>query len=90
VYFNTGNEIRSTTILNELLSRNSNFFRNLSSEYAAALYVAMGKNEKALQNLEKAYTKRELELANLKTSPYFQPLHGDSRFEDLLRRIGFK
>jgi len=89
-YFKTGNKNLATTILNELLSRNSNFFRNLSSEYAAAIYVAMGENEKALQNLESAYNKRELGLAKLKTDPYFQPLHGDSRFEDLLTRIGFK
>ena len=89
-YFKTGNKSRATTILNELLSKNSNFFRNESSESAAAIYVAMGENEKALQNLEKAITKRELGLANLKTFPYFQPLHGDPRFEDLLRRIGFK
>jgi TolB-like protein/AraC-like DNA-binding protein/Tfp pilus assembly protein PilF len=89
-YFKTGNNSKATTVLNELLSRNSNFFKNESSEYAAAIYVAMGENEKALQNLEKAYTKRELGLASLKNDPYFRSLHGDPRFEDLLRRIGFK
>jgi len=89
-YFKTGNERKSTMFLNELLSRNSNFFRNGSSESAASVYVAMGKNEKALQLLEKAYSNRELHLVMLKTFPLFRSLHGDPRFEDLLVRIGFK
>jgi hypothetical protein len=50
----------------------------------------MGENFKALQCLEKAYVTHEGSMVLLKTDPTFLPLHGDMRFEELLRKIGFK
>jgi hypothetical protein len=37
--------------------------------------------------LEEAYRAREWYLCVLKTEPTFDPLRGDSRFQDLLRRL---
>jgi hypothetical protein len=50
----------------------------------------MGENEKALQLLNKAYLDHEVEMYWLKVEPLFRPLHGDPRFENLLKKIGFK
>ena len=83
-YFKTGNKSKATSILNELLSRNRNFYG------AAHVYIGMGENDKAVQCLEKAYNERETDMALLKTDSYFKPLHGDPRFENLLLKIGFK
>ena len=89
-YFKTGNINKGTTFLNELLSRNKDFALNGSSYHAAIVYTAINEKDMALQMLEKAYTSRETQMVMLKADPSFLPLHGDPRFEELLRKIGFK
>jgi hypothetical protein len=39
--------------------------------------------------LNKAYDDRSPRLVNLKAHPHFDALRGDSRFQDLLRRMNF-
>jgi hypothetical protein len=41
-----------------------------------------------MQWLEKAYSERSSALAYLKIEPLFDPLRGDPRFADLVRRVG--
>jgi TolB-like protein/Tfp pilus assembly protein PilF len=89
-YYKTGNKSKSTEILSELLSRNKNFARNEASYSAAQMYVAMGEKDMALHCLEKSYSKHELSMVYLKADPYFRLLNGDSRFENLLLKIGSK
>jgi thiamine kinase-like enzyme len=50
----------------------------------------MDQTDKALQSLQKAYTDHEVEMTWLKVDPLFKPLHGDPRFENLLRKVGFE
>jgi serine/threonine protein kinase/tetratricopeptide (TPR) repeat protein len=52
------------------------------------IYAALGDREKALQWLEEAYNERVSSLVFISEAPPFASLHGDPRFEDLLRRIG--
>jgi tetratricopeptide (TPR) repeat protein len=54
----------------------------------AAIYVALGNNEKAFQLLEKAYAERSFHLVNLNVSPQFKSVRSDPRFRDLVQRIG--
>ncbi len=89
-YFKTGNKNKADIILKVLLSRNSNIARNESSIAAASVYLAMGEKDKALECLEKAYTRHELALVGLRNYPKFKTLHGDPRFENLLVKIGLK
>jgi TolB-like protein/Tfp pilus assembly protein PilF len=89
-YFKTGKKSKSALFLNELLKRSSKSPLGSPSFFAAAIYTAMGENDKALQSLEKAYSDHEVEMYWLKVEPLFRPLHGDPRFEDLLLKIGFK
>jgi hypothetical protein len=62
--------------------------RYIISYVLARCYARVGENEKALQQLEKAYAERSDHLVLLKVDPIFDPLHSDARFQDLLRRIG--
>jgi hypothetical protein len=55
---------------------------------AAPFYAQLGENDRAFALLEKAYVQREAELIYLK-SPIYDPIRSDSRFQDLLRRLGF-
>ena len=61
-----------------------------SPEYSLGLYYSgIGQKEDALYWLERAYKSHDSELYWLKTEPMFKTLHGDPRYEKLLRKIGF-
>ncbi len=61
-----------------------------SPEYSVGLYYSgTGQKEEALYWLERAYKSRDTELYWLKTEPMFKTLHGDPRYQELLRKIGF-
>jgi serine/threonine protein kinase/Tfp pilus assembly protein PilF len=51
-------------------------------------YAALGDKDRAMQWLEKAYAERSSALVYLKIEPLFDPLRGDKRFADLVRRVG--
>jgi len=51
-------------------------------------YPGLGDNEQAFYWLEQAYAKKSNILQFLKTHPYFDPIRGDPRFADLVRRVG--
>jgi tetratricopeptide (TPR) repeat protein len=54
----------------------------------AVIYIALGEKDAAFDWLAKAYDDRSASLVFLKVDPMFEPLHGDARFSDLVRRIG--
>jgi len=54
----------------------------------ASAYVGMGNNDQAIAWLGKAYVQHSNGLTVLAVDPAFDPLRGDSRFLDLLRRVG--
>jgi hypothetical protein len=76
--------------LDELASKSLNHTVGSPSYFAATVFTAMDEKNKALQMLQKAYTDHEVEMVWLKVDPLFRQLHGDPRFEDLLRKIGFE
>lgn len=51
-------------------------------------YLGLGDNEQAFVWLEKAYTEQSNILQWVKVHPYFDPIRGDPRFADLVRRVG--
>jgi len=55
----------------------------------AGIYTQLGEKDKALEWLEKAYKQREGALATLNTNPMWDALKGESRFQDLLKRMNF-
>ena len=62
--------------------------RYVSPYEVAAIYVALGDNERAFQFLEKAYKEHSFHLAYLNVWPQFKSIRPDPRFQDLVRRIG--
>ncbi len=54
----------------------------------AAIYVALGDKDKAMELLERAYIERDLLLRYIGTGYEYDGLRGDPRFVDLTRRIG--
>jgi TolB-like protein/Tfp pilus assembly protein PilF len=51
-------------------------------------YLGLGENEEAFAWLEQAYKEQSNMLQFVKVHPYFDPIHGDPRFADLVRRVG--
>ncbi len=51
-------------------------------------YLGLGDDEQALAWLERAYQEQSNILQLMKVHPYFDPLRGDPRFADLVRRVG--
>jgi len=51
-------------------------------------YLGLGEYDQAFLWLEEAYKEQSNILQFLKVHPFFDPLRDDSRFKDLLRRIG--
>jgi TolB-like protein len=88
--FKTGKKSQSSAFLNELESRRTKSYSGSPYYFAAEVYTSMDQKEKALQSLQKAYSNHEVEMVWLKVDPIFRSLHNDSRFENLLREIGFK
>ncbi len=54
----------------------------------ASVYAKLGEKEQAFQWLERSYQDRAFDLTALKVDPFFDNLHSDPRFTDLIRRIG--
>ena len=52
------------------------------------LHVRLGDKEQAFAWLEKAYEERTRLIFAIKVDPLFDDLRSDSRFQDLLRRVG--
>ncbi|MGA8237063.1 MAG: hypothetical protein WB918_11135, partial [Candidatus Sulfotelmatobacter sp.] len=61
----------------------------IPSASLATLYGALGESDEAFVWLEKAYQEKDPQLTYLKAGRRFEPLRGDPRFGQLLRRIGF-
>ena len=53
----------------------------------ARIYVLAGENDKALENLNRALDDGCFWLSIMKTEPIFDPLRGDPRFKDILKKV---
>jgi pentatricopeptide repeat protein len=51
-------------------------------------YLGLGDTDQAFYWLEQAYREQSNILQFLKTHPFFDPIRGDPRFADLVRRVG--
>jgi hypothetical protein len=55
--------------------------------WRAFVWMGLGDNNKALENMEKAYLEREPLLASLKTVPFVDSLRLEPRFKTLLQKM---
>jgi TolB-like protein/DNA-binding winged helix-turn-helix (wHTH) protein/Flp pilus assembly protein TadD len=82
-YAKAGEHEKAWAILKSLEGR-----KEYVSGVLAALYVALGEREKAFAWLEHAYAEHDNQLQFLRVDPELDPLRGDPRFQDLMRRVG--
>jgi hypothetical protein len=58
------------------------------SFFIAAVHVRLGEKDAGFDWLEKAFQSHEAFLQHLKVHPLFDALHGEPRFDALVKRIG--
>ena len=69
-------------------------FRKLPSQtyvdfyQVGAIYAGLGNKDRAFQELEKGYAERSGSMVYIKTDPFWDEVHSDPRYTDLLRRMG--
>ena len=87
VYSHAGRQRDARRILQDVqqLSRT----RYLSPLLPAALMVALGDHESALDLIEKALETREPVLVLIRIFPFWRPLHAHPRFQEVVRQMNF-
>jgi eukaryotic-like serine/threonine-protein kinase len=86
-YAVSGNRPEAAKVLDQLQALGTQ--RYVPPFAIAMIYAGLGDKDQALVWLEKAYTERSVWLPWLKVDPKFDSLRSDSRFADLVRRVGF-
>jgi TolB-like protein/Flp pilus assembly protein TadD len=87
-YSHAGRRKDALTLLGELHQRRRAGFVPAGAFVNA--YLGLGENDKAFAWLEQGYKEQSNILQFLKVHPYFDPIRGDPRFADLLRRTGLE
>jgi tetratricopeptide (TPR) repeat protein len=82
-----GQEKEARKLLQELKDVSNT--RYVPPFFIALAYSGLGNQSQALAWLDRAYRGRDHHLSWLKVNPRLQPLHSDSRFRDLVRRMKF-
>jgi TolB-like protein/Tfp pilus assembly protein PilF len=85
-YAHAGRRTEALRLLDELKRRQQTGYVPAAAFVNA--YLGLGDNEQAFAWLERAYQEHSQILQYIKVHPFFDPLRGDPRFEDLVRRVG--
>jgi eukaryotic-like serine/threonine-protein kinase len=73
-------------ILGQLKERSQQTY--VQPMWIAVIHLGLGEKDQAFDWMQKAYDDRSAWLVYLKVDPLFDPVRGDARFADLLRRVG--
>jgi tetratricopeptide (TPR) repeat protein len=86
-YAASGDKNKGREMLDEIRRRSAKQY--VSAFSLALLHAGLGENEAAMKQLENAYDEHAFELAQLNITPAFDPLRGEPRFQELVRKLGF-
>jgi len=87
-YGAAGSSVEATKILAELTDKSAAHY--VSPYNVAKVYAALDEKEQSFAWLEKAYSERHPDFIELKVEPVVDNLRSDSRFTDLLHRVGLE
>src|ERR1700719_923377 len=86
IYGRSGRQVEARQALDKLEQLNRH--QHLDASVIAWAYLGMGDNEQTFSWLERGYREHSPILQYIKVHPFFDPLRGDPRFADLVRRVG--
>ncbi|HKA21613.1 MAG TPA: winged helix-turn-helix domain-containing protein [Blastocatellia bacterium] len=84
-YAASGKKAEARKLLDEMQKRSANEY--VDPYPLAWVYVALSDIDKAFESLNRAYAVRSSWMPWVNVEPKFDPLHSDSRFQELLRRV---
>lgn len=88
VYAAAGNNTEAEKALSELLAFQDKEELTVYSQYSiAAIYAVLNRKDEAFEWLEKAYSERSFRMIYLKIDPQLNNLHGDARYNALLKKL---
>jgi DNA-binding winged helix-turn-helix (wHTH) protein/Flp pilus assembly protein TadD len=82
----SGKKLDAELLLKELRVESQEKY--VSGYFVSWVCIGLGRNEEAIQWLERAYREGDYNLTWLGAEPMFDPVRSDPRFADLVRRIG--
>jgi TolB-like protein/Tfp pilus assembly protein PilF len=85
-YARMGREAEAREMISELQKHVQN--TGIGRYETALVYAGLGEKDEAFAWLEKSFAARDKGLTYLKIDPCLDPLRSDSRFQDLVRRVG--
>ena len=85
-YAKAGRRKEAQAIIDKLLEMRKSEY--VISYFIASIYAALGDKENAFKELEKSYIAHDFYMRRLKVDPFWDSLHDDPRYKDLLKRIG--
>ena len=88
-YAKQGKLDQSTKLLNELIEMRKTTNAGSVNFFIAVVYSAMGKEDEAIQWLDRVYDDHDMEMPWLISEPQLNNLHDNPRFIELARRVGF-
>ena len=83
----SGDVAQARAVLGELVTASQS--RYVSPYSVALVFNALGERDETFAWLERGFEVDDHKMNLLKVDPKWKNLHGDSRFEDLVKRIGF-
>jgi TolB-like protein/Tfp pilus assembly protein PilF len=86
-YALSGRRDKAETLLRELQERATSEY--VLPTFFAEVYASLGNTDEAFRWLEKGYQERNWFMLFLRLAPRWDPLRSDSRFDDLVQRMGF-
>jgi TolB-like protein/Tfp pilus assembly protein PilF len=87
IYAKTGRMAEARKALVSLLGEG----KSQNNPYSVAkVYTALGEKDKAIEWLDKAVERRSFSVWFMRVDPFFDSLHGDPGYEELIRRIGLQ
>jgi len=81
-----GRKAEASQMLNDLTKLAKQKY--VAPYFLAGIHIGLGENDRAIEYLEKAYDEHSNWLIYLHMDPSIDSLREDTRFQDLLRRVG--
>jgi tetratricopeptide (TPR) repeat protein len=85
VYGRLGNMEQATELVNEMRAASQKSF--VGPFLFATAFVGMGKEKEAMDALEEGYKAHDPDIVGLNSTPWFEPLRSDPRFQSLVSRM---
>jgi hypothetical protein len=83
-----GQPDEARAILQDLRDRTA--IQYVPADYFAVLHLGLGEHDEALTWLERAHRERALHTVFLAVDPLYADLHGERRFDGILRTVGLR